>query len=326
MDGALLALHAGLDTVLRLQDGIIRRDQAMAAGVPESTLSSRVRRRTWLRVLPGVYAVDVDPATPTARIRATGLWAGDDSAITGAAAAWWWQLTDAPAEIIDVLVPQRRRMSTIQGICVIRSDVDEREIDRHRRLRLTTPAATCFRLARLGEPDLLEVALRTGTRPGDLDEALRLGRGRRGQFHARRSREDVRDNPWSHPERALHRLFREAGITGWTANARVSLDAGPRNPDVLFEELKLIVEVDGRRFHGTAAQHDRDHRRQNEFLDLGYLVLRFTPGQIADEPDAVVSLVRRAIDRLSAGQPWAEEYRRRGMVVSGEGWLPPLEA
>lgn len=300
MDGALLALHAGMDTVLRLQDGIIRRDQAMAAGLPESTLSSRVRRRSWIRVLPGVYAVDVDPTTPTARIRATALWAGDDSAITGAAAAWWWELTDAPAELIEVLVPGRRRMSAVDGVRVIRADVDEREIDRHRRLRLTTPASTCLRLARLGAPDLLEVALRKGSRSDDLDEALRLGRGRRGQLNARRCCEEVRDNPWSHPERALHRLFRAAGITGWTANPPVRLDSGRRTPDVLFDKIKLIVEVDGRRYHGSAAQHDSDHRRQNEFLDRGYLVLRFTPRQIADEPDLVIGLVRRTIDRLNA--------------------------
>lgn len=77
MDGALLALQAGLDAVLRLQDGIIRRDQALAAGLAAPTLSNRVRRKAWIRVLPGVYAVGVDATTPCPRIRATALWAGD---------------------------------------------------------------------------------------------------------------------------------------------------------------------------------------------------------------------------------------------------------
>jgi hypothetical protein len=67
MEGALLALHAGLDAVLHLQDGIIRRDQAMAAGLTEPTVDSRVRRGRWIRVLPRVYTVDVDPARPTSR-------------------------------------------------------------------------------------------------------------------------------------------------------------------------------------------------------------------------------------------------------------------
>ncbi len=300
MDSTLLALHAGLDAVLRLQDGIIRRDQAMAAGLAESTVSSRVRRRAWIRVLPGVYAVDVDPCTPTSRVRATGLWAGDDSTISGSAAAWWWELTDRPPEVIEVLVPPSRRMSTVKGIRVTRAVVDEREVDRHRRLRLTTPAATCLRLARLGEPDLLDVALRHGMQQVQLDDALQLGRGRRGQARARRS--DVRDSPWSTPERALHRLFREADITGWTANPPVLLASGRRrHPDVLFEEVRLIVEVDGRRHHSTPAEHDADHQRQNALTELGYTVLRFTPRQIAREPDMIIALVRRTLARLGAG-------------------------
>lgn len=72
-----------------------------------------------------------------------------------------------------------------------------------------------------------------------------------------------------------------------------------RYPDVLFEEIMLIAEVDGRRNHSTPAQHDADHRRQNLFLDYGFLVLRFTPRQIAEEPDDVVALVRRTVVRLS---------------------------
>lgn len=297
MEGALLALHAGFDAVLRLQDGIIRRDQAMAAGVAESTLDSRVRRGSWIKVLPRVYAVDVDPAAAARRIRATSLWAGDDAVITGHAAAWWWDLTDRPPEVVEVVVPAARRMSAVGGVRVIRANLDEREIDRCRRLPLTTPASTCLRLARTDRPDLLETALRTGVTSTELDLVLGIGSRRRGQVRARRSREDVRDSPWSHPERALHRIFREAGLTGWTANAPVPLDCGPRHPDVLFEEIKLIVEVDGRKYHSTPGQHDRDHRRQNAFIDHGYLVLRFTARQIAEEPHDVVALVRRTVER-----------------------------
>ena len=282
MDGALLALHAGLDAVLQLQDGIIRRDQAMAAGMSGSTVASNVYRMRWLRVLPRVYAVEVDPATPTSRIRATALWAGDDAVVTGTAAAWWWGLTDRAPSTVEVVVPPRRRMSTIEGIDVIRADLKDIEVDRHRRLPVTTTAATCLHLARRGEPDMLETALRNGLRAGDLREALEIGRGRPGQILARRSHERVRDNPWSAPESSLHRLFREAGIVGWRANPLVS----------------LIVEVHGHRYHRTPAQATADLERQNAFVDECYTILRFTPADIADSPDRVLALVERTIDRL----------------------------
>ncbi len=302
MDGSVLALHAGLDAVLHLQNGIIRRDQAMAAGLSGSTVASRVHRGRWIRVLPRVYAVGVDPAAPTSRIRATSLWAGDDSVVTGQAAAWWWGLTDRAPSVVEVVVPRCRRMSKIDGVHVVRADLDELEIDRHRRLPLTTPAATCLHLARTGEPDLLEVALRQGLGTAGLDEALELGRGRPGQVEARRRRERVRDNPWSAPESDLHRLFRNAGITGWTANPRVRLAVGRRYPDVLFDEVLLVVEVDGHRYHRTPAQAAADLQRQNAFVDEGYTVLRFTPADIADDPARVVALVRRTVERLRLGR------------------------
>ena len=297
MDGAVLALHAGLDAVLRLQDGVIRRDQALAAGLPEPTIDSRLRRGSWARLLPRVYAVDVDPAAPTSRVRATSLWAGDDAVITGHAAAWWWRLTDHPPEVVEVVVPRARRMSANQHVMVIRSDLDGREVERERRLLLTTPAATCFRLARTGRPDLLETALRLGSGVGDLNEALTLGVHRRGQAMARTRHAEVADNPWSNPERYLHGLLRRAGITGWTANAAVWIDGRRHHPDLRFEDVKLIVEVDGRRHHSTPEQHEHDHRRQNVLVDQGYLVLRFTPRQIAQQPEEVIALIHRTLER-----------------------------
>lgn len=299
MDGALLALHAGLDSVLVLQDGIIRRDQAMAAGLSGSTVASKVYRKRWVRVLPRVYAVGVDPSSATSRVRAAALWAGEDAVVTGAAAAWWWGLSDRAPSTIEVVVGSQRRMSRIDGIDVLRTDLADLEIDRHRRIPVTTPAATCLHLARTDRPDLLEVALRKGLGADLLDLTLEIGRGRPGQAQARRSRERVRDNPWSSPESSLHRLFRDAGVTGWTANPRVCLAEGVRHPDVLFDDIMLVVEVDGHRYHRTPAQAAADLKRQNAFVDECYTVLRFTPAEIADEPDRVVALIRRTVERLA---------------------------
>lgn len=299
MDGAVLALHGGLDAVLALQDGIIRRDQAMAAGLSGSTVASKVYRKRWVRVLPRVYAVDVDPSAATSRVRAAALWAGDDAVVAGDAAAWWWGLTNRAPDNVEVVVGPARRMSPVARVEVLRTDLSDLEIDRHRRLPVTTPAATCLLLARSGRPDLLEVALRRGLRADLLDQTLRVGRGRPGQARARRSLERVRDNPWSSPESSLHRLFRDAGIAGWSANPPVRLPVGVRYPDVLFDGAKLVVEVDGHRYHRTVAQSAADLARQNAFVDQGYTVLRFTPAQLAEEPDRVVALVRRTLHRLT---------------------------
>ena len=111
--------------------------------------------------------------------------------------------------------------------------------------------------------------------------------------------DQVADNPWSVPERDLHELFRQNGITGWRANAPVTT-AGrkTRYPDVRFDDIKLLVEIDGRTTHDSADAFDSDHSRQNELIDAGWTVLRFTARQVSNDPDMVIRTVRRNIDRL----------------------------
>jgi len=56
--------------VLTCQQGLIRRDQALAAGFAEATVDSLVARGRWTRILPRTYAVRADPIDPQVRIRA----------------------------------------------------------------------------------------------------------------------------------------------------------------------------------------------------------------------------------------------------------------
>ena len=73
----------GLGDILVGQNGVIRRDQAVAAGLNRSRIDDLVRRGRWQRLLPTVYAAGADPQDPRVRIRATWLWAGDSAAIAG---------------------------------------------------------------------------------------------------------------------------------------------------------------------------------------------------------------------------------------------------
>ena len=71
-------------------------------------------------------------------------------------------------------------------------------------------------------------------------------------------------------------------------------------PDIRFEKLKLIVEIDGRRHHSSPEAFDRDHDRQNQLVSMGWTVLRITPRQLADNPDRVIGTVRATIARLES--------------------------
>jgi very-short-patch-repair endonuclease len=292
-----------LDSVLLCQLQVIRRDQALAAGISMAKLDSLVARGRWRKMLPRVYSVGADCAATAVRIRAGWLWAGDDATVAGSAAAWWHGLTEVQPATIEIIVPTARRMSAQPGYSVARAGLPEEQSVIVDRIAVTSCARTCLDLARSGRPDLLDNALRLRkVTQSQLDASVELSRGARGQLRARAARVAVKDNPWSSPERAAHRLFREAGLTGWTANQPVRVKDGRRFPDILFEEIKLMVEIDGRAHHGTREANEADFRRQNQFVRAGWTVLRFTPTELANDPDDVVAAVRETIAYLRANR------------------------
>src|SRR6476469_4882274 len=99
----LFPMEQGADhlaKVLHQQNGVIRRDQAIAAGVTETALASKVRRGSWVRILPRIYVVGVDPLDPVVRVRSAWLWAGEDCVIGGEAAAWWLEIRTEPPMLV----------------------------------------------------------------------------------------------------------------------------------------------------------------------------------------------------------------------------------
>lgn len=289
--------------ILRLQNGVIRRDQALAAGVTEAAMAGKIRRGQWERILPRVFVVGVDPLEPVVRVRAAWLWAGEDCVIGGEAAAWWLGLRPEPPMLVDIWVPPPRRMTRQPNVRVRRGIVESTEQVLRHRILVTAIERTCLDLARVGREDRLEAALRKRrTTAAQLDRSVDLGRGRRGQTRARRAVAEVADNPWSPSERSVQKLFREAGIVGWRANYPVAVRGGVRYPDFLFEDIKLILEIDGREFHGSSEAFDADRHRQNQLVEAGWTMLRFTATQVATEPGALVATVRRTINRLKTAE------------------------
>src|SRR4029077_1817813 len=96
---------------------------------------------------------------PRVRIRATWLWAGDSSAVAGAAAAWGGRLTSTAPETVTVIVPPPARRSRQPTVEVVRGALDPRDVDFEDWVRVTTVPRTCLDLAPSGEPERLEQGL-----------------------------------------------------------------------------------------------------------------------------------------------------------------------
>ena len=165
-------------------------------------------------------------------------------------------------------------------------------------LRLTDPALTTLDLIDALGGDAIDHALRTkATTLTNLRNALELTANRRGNHDRRVVLLESRDEPWSAPERQLHRGLRAAGITGWTANRTLIVAGRAACPDIRFPAERLVVEVDGREFHTEAEVFENDRWRQNLLQTNGWLVLRYTWRMIQDDLDGVVAQIAGELRR-----------------------------
>ena len=99
---------------------------------------------------------------------------------------------------------------------------------------------------------------------------------------------DVRPLTRSELERLFSALCREHGLPRPAHNVWVE----GCEVDALWEEWKLIVEVDAYETHRTRAAFERDRRRDAALQVAGYRALRVTDMRLAREPAAVAADIR----------------------------------
>jgi very-short-patch-repair endonuclease len=62
--------------------------------------------------------------------------------------------------------------------------------------------------------------------------------------------------------------------------------------DLAFAARRLVVEVNGYRFHRTRKAFERDRERGAILAAAGYRVLRFSYQQVASRPESVAAALR----------------------------------
>jgi very-short-patch-repair endonuclease len=224
-----------------------------------------------------------------------------DAILVDEAAAWvsFWPEVRVPR--IACTVRHRRRPQL--GYEFKRRQIPPELVVSRSGLRITSPALTALDLCATIGGDAIDQALRTrATTLAHLHRAMELTAARVGNRTRRQLLLDSRAEPWSEAERSFHRLLRKAGITGWKANRPVVLDDSTCYVDVIFHEIKLIVEIDGRLFHTAAEVFETDRWRQNQLVLNGWCVLRFTWTMIREQPETVLTTVREAIEMLTAAR------------------------
>jgi len=268
----------------RLQAGVISRRQAMqTGGMSRNGIHTKVTSGRWRHIHLGVYATFTGPVTRDASLWAALLYAGKGAQLSHETAAEILRLTDQRSAVIHVTIPAERRVRPVRDVVIHRSSYLEagwrfaRGVPPHTWTEetiadLVDAAANFddavgwvtagFQRNLVAEARLRQVmAARKKLRWRDrLDEIIPMAAA--GTHSALEYRYD-RDVERAHglpPARRQVPYEKQDGTKGYR--------------DRCYDQYGLVIELDGRRFHGED-RTDCDRRRDNDAAVTTGATLRY---------------------------------------------------
>jgi very-short-patch-repair endonuclease len=291
--------------IAEAQRGRVARRQLLAAGVTPSMIKTMLASG-WLHPLHrGVYAVGHLAPVELGRETAALLACRGSAALSHHTTARLWKIcpwldADGP---IDVTVP-RGVAGQPKGIRFHRTRALKRQdIRTFEGLPVTSPARTLLDIAphldsRSFERALDEALLQRLVSNHELERMAFNARGHRGApllagALARHSRPTVTD---SEAEEIFFALMRDAQLPEPEVHARIH----GYTVDFLWRAQRLVVEVDGYKYHSSRVAFERDSKKSAKLAAAGFHVMRVTWRQMKDEPCAVIVRVAQALVRAEA--------------------------
>lgn len=275
------------------QDGVFTRAQSRAAGWSDSRQRRLVRDGVWVSVAGSVFRHrDIDEG-PWQRARAVAL-SGRVPSHSTAAAVWGYAVagTECHGIVEHGGGPSRRLLDH-------RLRPPDTDVTRVWDMPITSERRTLADLLCGQSLDaslsVVTDALRRGLLvPADLVDAAKSAAGRRGARRAHLVALTCMGNPWSVLEWRFQRMACSIS-SGWRFNVDVAEGRGAIGPvDAIHEGRGIVIELDGKRFHGPE-RFQRDRTRDQRLVALGYVVLRFTWADLEERPDEVLAIIRRTM-------------------------------
>ncbi|HZU39600.1 MAG TPA: DUF559 domain-containing protein [Solirubrobacteraceae bacterium] len=301
-----MELDRALGLLADRQHGVVSHAQLLELGFGRDAISWRRRRRTLRAIHRGVYGVGHLALSADAQRLAAVLACGRDALLSHRSAAELWDLT-RPAEPPELHVTAlARKCRSRPGIEVHRAlDFEDGDRTVVRGIPVTTPARTLVDLAgRAASRELeraLDEAITLGLlEPADVEAALERYPRRRGTAALRALLAD-RERPTSltrsHSEERFLALVRRARLPTPRQNARIDR----YTVDFYWPEHRLVVEIDGYRYHSTRSAFERDRAKDLVLRQLGLGVLRFSARQVEREAEACLAATAAALARQERG-------------------------
>src|SRR3954452_8608054 len=282
--------------VAERQYGVVARAQLVELGLGLKAIEHRLSVRRLHPVHRGVYAVGQRRLPRESRWMAAVLALGPGTVLSHRAGAAHWEI--APWNGVPEVTTARKAPSR-DGIGVHRTCLPPDEITAHRGIPITTVPRTLFDLAaqvpeRLLERAINEAEVRRLWDELSLDSLLkRYPRhpGNRVVRAALRKRRAGATVTRSELEERFLTLLDEAGLPRREMNVLVE----GFEVDVLWRAQRVVVELDGRSTHGTAAAFERDRGRDRALQVATWRTIRITARQMANDSLSLVADLNRLL-------------------------------
>jgi hypothetical protein len=315
------------------------RGTALEAGVKPHEL----RRKCFRLLLPDVYCDASLEVTDELRLKAVLLAAPPHAVVTGLTAAWlygvWQPLpgTEVPLHIATEHQSWRFHCSQLGPSRLRLAPDDVRELGG---IRVTTPLRTCFGL--LVRAELVEGVVHADAfRHASLctAEDLREYAAARPRWpHVRKVRTAI-ELSHAGAESPMETRLRMVPVLGGLPEPYVNRPVPTRDgksagrPDNSYLSPDVGIEYDGKLYHSTDDQRDRDDVRENGLLVEGMPLLRYGAFAVYRQPDRIIGDIvalrpdfapvrSHPVDQLIACGRWQpldiypdENGRPRGLFV-----------
>lgn len=291
-----------LKTLLRRQQQVIARSQALACGMTPGALRHRIKAGgSWQRLLPGTYLAVTGVPTAEQQEIAALAYAGRGSVITGPAALRHHRIQAPGTPLITVLIPAEREVRDADFVRVWRTRRMPRFVLDDHGVRIVFAARAVADTAR-DLASLREVrAVVAGAVQSRVCSIALLAEElaqvpRRNSALLRQAIAEVCDGVRSVAEAEFRDLIRRARLPMPMFNPSVFHGRTfIAKPDAWWPEAGVAAEVDSREWHLSPEDWERTMRRHDAMTELGILVLHFTPGMIRSDPGTVVTKIRNAL-------------------------------
>ena len=295
----------GLAQVLAANYGLASRAQLRQVGFTDSGIQRLVRSGRLVRFLPGVYRSTSVPASWEAHAMGGCLRSPGNVWLSHRSAAAHHGFTGCAKSHLEFLVT--KRLGPAPGhILHFVDDLPPCDIEVVRGIPTTSPARTLLDLAAVVDEETLEVALDDAlythkVRLPRLEWRLSQlgGKGKRGTAVLRRLLEVRGDGSVVSTtilETKLVRLLRKAKLPVGQAQHVFKENGRPvARVDFIYPEQRVVVEVDGTRWHAGRRARTRDAERDNYLNIRGWIVLRFSWFDLIERPGYVVEQIGQAL-------------------------------